>query len=114
VRIETLLEETIQPKLQEIAEVVIRLEAANDKPEDTPSGRELARRVEEAKYAATTAHTDALKAAIQAQTALESARGILATWQDIKSIINLAARAVVVMAGCVAILVGAHTLGLIN
>jgi hypothetical protein len=114
VRIETLLEETFQPKLQEIADAVRRLEEANAAPEGTPAGRELARRAEVARCAAADAHTDALKAAVQAQTALDTAKGILTTWQDIKGIVSVASRVVVVIAALLAAIVAAHTLNLIR
>ena len=113
-RIETLLEEIIQPKLQEIADAVCRLEEANTAPEGTPAGRELARRAEVANCAATNAHTDALKAAAQAQVALDTAKGILDVWKDIRGMVSVAAKVVMVIAGVLAIIVAAHTLGWIR
>ena len=113
VRIETLLEETFKPKLQEIADAVCRLEEANSQPEGTPAGRELARRAEAARCAALDAHKDALAAALQAKTANDTAGSILKTWKDIQGTVNIAARVLITLATIVAIIVGAHTLGLI-
>jgi DNA-binding transcriptional regulator GbsR (MarR family) len=55
VRIETLLEETFKPKLEEISQAVQRLERANEDPDSTHAGREMARRIDEAKQQATDA-----------------------------------------------------------
>ena len=110
-RIETLLEETFQPKLQEIADAVCRLEAANDDPENTPAGRELCRRADEAHAAALAAHEDALKAFNQAKDAADTAASILGVWEDIKGVISSTGRAIVIIAAIVGIVVGLHTLG---
>ena len=114
VRIETLLEETFMPKLQEIADAVCRLEEANTKPEATPAGRELARRAEEARCAATDAHKDALQAASQARAALDTSQGILKTWKDIQGSIAIGMKIIVLIATVLAIVVAAHTLGVIR